>query len=71
MADWGNDRVMRWCEGTIVVGGNGEGEQVHKLNGPTGLSFDGEGNLYVAGCLKRQKSVNEGNKRSNNDHLFL
>ncbi|CAF1353562.1 unnamed protein product [Adineta steineri] len=40
---------MRWCEekeeGEILVGGNGKGNQ---LNCPMGLSFDDEGNLYVA-----------------------
>ncbi|CAF0985291.1 unnamed protein product, partial [Adineta steineri] len=48
----GNDRIMRWCEGKeegeIVVGGNGHGNQSNQLNGPIDLSFDGEGNLYVA-----------------------
>jgi sugar lactone lactonase YvrE len=51
VADWGNHRVMRWCnraeEGTIVVGGNGKGEESNQLNQPRGLSFDGEGNLCV------------------------
>jgi sugar lactone lactonase YvrE len=45
---------MRWCkgakEGTIVVGGNGEGEQSNQLYYPEGLSFDRQGNLYVADC---------------------
>ncbi|CAF1353517.1 unnamed protein product [Adineta steineri] len=40
---------MRWCEekeeGEIVVGGNDKGNQLY---GPAGLSFDDEGNLYVA-----------------------
>jgi sugar lactone lactonase YvrE len=52
VADVGNDRVMRWCkgakEGTIVVGGNGRGQQSNQLNGPIDLSFDRQGNLYVA-----------------------
>jgi sugar lactone lactonase YvrE len=51
VADWDNDRVMRWCkgakEGTIVVGGNGRGEQTNQFHGPAGLSFDRQGNLYV------------------------
>ncbi|CAF1067000.1 unnamed protein product [Adineta steineri] len=49
VADSGNHRVMRWCEekkeGEIVVGGNRGEIYVHN---PTGLSFDNEGNLYVA-----------------------
>ncbi|CAF4351026.1 unnamed protein product, partial [Adineta steineri] len=51
VADQGNHRVMRWCEGKkeveVVVGGNGEGNQSNQLNRPTGLCFDDEGNLYV------------------------
>ncbi|CAF4154698.1 unnamed protein product [Adineta steineri] len=42
---------MRWCEGScegsIVVGGNEEGEQPNQFNYPRGLSFDVQGNLYV------------------------
>ncbi|CAF3938807.1 unnamed protein product, partial [Rotaria sp. Silwood1] len=41
-----------WCEGKeegeIVVGGNGGKHKPNQLNGPMGLSFDDEGNLYVA-----------------------
>ena len=52
VADCGNARVMRWCngatQGNVIVGGNGEGEQANQLNSPTGLSFDRHGNLYVA-----------------------
>jgi len=52
VADWDNHRVMRWCkgakEGTRVVGGNGQGEQSDQFNGHNGLSFDRQGNLYVA-----------------------
>ncbi|CAF4440676.1 unnamed protein product, partial [Adineta steineri] len=51
VADDGNHRVMRWCEGDeegeIVVGGTGEGHQSNQLNCPAGLSFDDEENLYV------------------------
>jgi hypothetical protein len=42
---------MRWLkgaeEGTIVVGGNGPGEQLNQLNHPADLSFDRQNNLYV------------------------
>jgi DNA-binding beta-propeller fold protein YncE len=42
---------MRWYngakKGTIVIGGNGEGERPNQLNHPQGLSFDRQGNLYV------------------------
>ncbi|CAF1361382.1 unnamed protein product, partial [Adineta steineri] len=50
--DSGNNRIMGWCEGKeegeIVVGENGGGSQSNQLYGPSGLSFDDEGNLYVA-----------------------
>ncbi|CAF1117918.1 unnamed protein product, partial [Rotaria magnacalcarata] len=52
VADWGNHRVMRWTQGdkkqgTVIVGGNGYGEEANQFNGPAGLSFDRHGNLYV------------------------
>jgi sugar lactone lactonase YvrE len=58
VADMNNHRVMRWCkgakEGTIVVGGNGKGKQSNQFNGPVGLSFDRQGNLYVADYWNRR-----------------
>ncbi|CAF1143272.1 unnamed protein product [Rotaria sp. Silwood1] len=51
VADWGNDRIMRWpqgaTQGSVIVGGNGKGGQSNQLNWPIGLSFDRDGNLYV------------------------
>ncbi|CAM4851904.1 unnamed protein product, partial [Rotaria magnacalcarata] len=51
VADWGNNRVMRWSQGaqqgTVVVGGNGQGAGANELYWPIGLSFDRHGNLYV------------------------
>ncbi|CAF1429607.1 unnamed protein product, partial [Adineta steineri] len=58
VAGSGNERVMRWCEGScegsIAVGGNREGEQPNQLSYLRGLSFDVQGNLYV---------VDQGNDR--------
>ncbi|CAM4987974.1 unnamed protein product, partial [Rotaria socialis] len=53
VADQGNHRVIRWTQGykkrgTVVVGGNDEGEGADQFNSPWGLSFDRHGNLYVA-----------------------
>ncbi|CAF5136899.1 unnamed protein product, partial [Rotaria socialis] len=50
--DEGNHRVMRWTqgdkkEGTVVVGGNGQGEGANQFSYPYGLSSDRHGNLYV------------------------
>ena len=51
VADAGNHRVMRWTQGakqgTVVVGGNGEGAAANQFYYPYGLSFDRHGNLYV------------------------
>ncbi|CAF4894205.1 unnamed protein product [Rotaria socialis] len=51
-ADSDNHRVMRWAQGdkkqgSVVVGGNGEGKVENQLQHPIGLSFDRHGNLYV------------------------
>ncbi|CAF1618431.1 unnamed protein product [Rotaria magnacalcarata] len=53
VADSWNHRVMRWTQGdtkqgTVIVGGNGEGEEANQFFYPHGLSFDRHGNLYVA-----------------------
>jgi hypothetical protein len=49
---------MRWVkgatQGSVIVGGNGQGGQSNQLHYPTGLSFDRHGNLYV---------IDEGNER--------
>ncbi|CAM4972273.1 unnamed protein product [Rotaria socialis] len=52
VADSRNHRVMRWIhgdkgQGTVIVGGNGQGERADQFNVPRGLSFDQHGNLYV------------------------
>lgn len=45
-------RVMRWCkgamQGSIVVGGNGQGDQPNQFSGPIDLAFDEQGNVYVS-----------------------
>ncbi|CAF1170964.1 unnamed protein product, partial [Adineta ricciae] len=53
VADHWNHRVMRWCkgasEGDILVGDQYiSGDTTSHLNGPHGLGFDENGNLYVA-----------------------
>ncbi|CAF3623599.1 unnamed protein product, partial [Rotaria socialis] len=52
VADSWNHRVMRWTQGdkkqgTVIVGGNGQGEGANQFKNPVGLSFDRQGNLYV------------------------
>ncbi|CAF5005409.1 unnamed protein product, partial [Rotaria sp. Silwood1] len=38
VADWKNDRVMRWrkgaTQGDVIVGGKGNGDKANQLNGP-------------------------------------
>ncbi|CAF2067032.1 unnamed protein product [Rotaria magnacalcarata] len=53
VSDRDNHRVMRWTQGdkkqaSVIVGGNGEGEEANQFNVPEGLSFDQHGNLYVS-----------------------
>ncbi|CAF1336651.1 unnamed protein product [Rotaria magnacalcarata] len=53
IADSWNSRVMRWTQGdkkqgTVIVGGNGQGAGANQFNDPEGLSFDRHGNLYVS-----------------------
>ncbi|CAF4662464.1 unnamed protein product, partial [Rotaria magnacalcarata] len=51
VAQWGNDRVIRWpqgaLQGTVVLDGNGEGAEANQFKFPFGLSFDRDSNLYV------------------------
>ncbi len=35
-------------QGSVVVGGNGIGQQSNQLRYPIGLSFDRSGNLYIS-----------------------
>ncbi|CAM4907242.1 unnamed protein product [Rotaria socialis] len=50
-ADSVHVRIMSWTQGaqqgTVIVGGNGEGSGANQFIYPTGLSFDRHGNLYV------------------------
>jgi sugar lactone lactonase YvrE len=43
---------MRWpkeaTKGSVVVGGNGHGQQSNQLYNPWGISFDKGGDMYVA-----------------------
>ncbi|CAF3269506.1 unnamed protein product [Rotaria socialis] len=59
VADSWNDRVMRWTQGykkqgTVIVGGNGQGGGANQFQYPIGLSFDRHGNLYVADELNNR-----------------
>ncbi|CAM4759515.1 unnamed protein product [Rotaria magnacalcarata] len=52
VTEYGNSRVMRWTQGdkkqgTVIVGGNGQGAEANQFHYPVDLSFDRHGNLYV------------------------
>ena len=47
----GNHRIVRWCEedaGGSMVAGVNDDSGLNQLHSPYGLTFDSEGNLYVA-----------------------
>ncbi|CAF1259588.1 unnamed protein product [Adineta steineri] len=54
VSDWKKDEVRRWKmgeynnEGTIVAGGNGEGDQLNQLNNPTYIFVDEDQSVYVS-----------------------
>ncbi|CAF1450144.1 unnamed protein product [Adineta steineri] len=53
VADCGNHRIMRYLDGTtkgnVIIGeNNGQREQASQLSHPVDVSFDQQGNLYVA-----------------------
>ncbi|CAF2738609.1 unnamed protein product [Rotaria sp. Silwood2] len=51
VADTRNDRIVRWLKGDTkgsVIAGGTRGSQSNELSFPRGLSFDRNGNLYVA-----------------------
>ncbi len=58
VADYSNHRAMSWyngaIQGSVTVGGNGQGTQPNQLNNLQGLSFDRHGNLYVAGGINNR-----------------
>ncbi len=71
VSDFEKHEVKRWRkgekedEGTIVAGGNGKGDQLNQLNGPTFLFIDREETVYVSDyfnhrVMKWYKGANEG-----------
>jgi len=73
VSDYGNYAVKRWRkgeigrkrEGIIVAGGNGAGDKLNQLNGPTYISIDREETVYVSDGLNHRvmkwlKGASEG-----------
>ncbi len=58
VSDWEKHEVRRWKieekKGTIVAGGNGEGNQLNQLNVPTYLFVDEEHSVYVSDCMNHR-----------------
>ncbi|CAF2083829.1 unnamed protein product [Rotaria magnacalcarata] len=52
VSDWENDEVRRYqlgeMNGTLVAGGNGQGDGLNQLNGETYMSVDGQQNVYIS-----------------------
>ncbi|CAF2059175.1 unnamed protein product [Rotaria magnacalcarata] len=52
VSDWENDEVRRYqlgeMNGTLVAGGNGQGDVLNQLNGETYVSVDGQQNVYIS-----------------------
>ena len=73
VSDWNEHAVKRWRkgeikkgkEGRIVAGGNGYGDKLNQLDGPTYIFIDREETLYVSNwgndcIMKWLKGANEG-----------
>jgi sugar lactone lactonase YvrE len=69
VSDWTNDKVRRWKigekNGTIVAGGNGEGNKLNQFHGPTYLFVDKDHSVYVSDTsnhrvMKWVKGAKEG-----------
>ena len=55
VADHGKERILKFpsnstssTNGIIVAGGNGSGSNANQLRSPVGITFDSDGNMYVA-----------------------
>ncbi|CAF1379287.1 unnamed protein product [Adineta ricciae] len=72
VSNWGNNEVRRWKigeikgkEGQLVAGGNGQGNQLNQLNGPTYIFIDDQQSIYISDSknhrvMKWKKDAKEG-----------
>ncbi|CAF1181927.1 unnamed protein product [Adineta steineri] len=69
VSDWKKNEVRRWKqgerEGTIVAGGNGQGNHLNQLHYPTHIFVDEDHSVYVSDCynhrvMKWMKGAKEG-----------
>ena len=68
--------VWRDAEGSMVAGGNDDDSELNQLHSPYGLTFDSEGNLYVADhgsdrIIKYKKFLNEYLMTKWQENFFL
>ena len=65
VADYGNDRVLRFQEGSLrgeIVAGTGlSGVGLSQLNAPSGIHLDNASNLYVVDALNNRVMLWRGN----------
>ncbi|CAF0779336.1 unnamed protein product [Adineta steineri] len=69
VSDYENHEVRRWKQGDkqgeLVAGGNGQGNHLNQLNGPSYIFIDDDYSLYISDCLnnrvmKWKKDTKEG-----------
>ncbi len=69
VSDWKKNEVRRWkigeTNGTLVAGGNGQGNRLDQLNCPTYIFVDDNDSVYVSDCdnnrvMKWMKGAREG-----------
>ncbi|CAF4993615.1 unnamed protein product, partial [Rotaria socialis] len=68
IADWGNDRIMQWKNGDttnrqVVAGGNGIGNGLNQLRGPTDVLIDKETDSLII-CDWQNERVVRWSRRS-------
>ena len=67
VADSGNHRIMEWkrgaTSGTLLAGGNGEGNRPNQLNNPTDILFDKETDSLII-CERGNRRVTRWPRRN-------
>ena len=77
IADWGNDRIVKWKlddgsnNGQIVTGGNGQGNRIDQLNGPTDVIVDEMKKSLIISDQGNRRVVRWPLENSNDDKQIL
>jgi len=68
VADYGNHRIMEWkygaTSGRVVADGNGPGNGLDQLNGPTDVTVDKKSNCLII-CDRENRRVVQWSRRNN------